>query len=193
MIKQLLALKGIHYLVTRFGSKTLRSWAFDAKYSKKEWCFNRDGSGELEKIIVRYLRKGDLLILGCGGASILDGLESKGLNSALGLDLSEEAIRLASQFSSAKVSFQKADMETFECPINYDIILFSESLNYISASKQIPLLRKLARSIKPNGVLIVTLADAKRYHDILVRIRSNFKIIEDRSFASSARHLLVFG
>ena len=130
--------------------------------------------------------------MGCGGASILDGVEPGGLNSALGVDLSPEAIRLSSRFASDRVSFAISDMETFECPRLYDVILFSESLYYVNSTRQVPLLKRLAKSLKPGGVFIVTFAEARRYRDILERIRSAFKVLDDRNLPQSSRYLIVF-
>jgi 2-polyprenyl-3-methyl-5-hydroxy-6-metoxy-1,4-benzoquinol methylase len=188
----LLATKGIHYLATRFGWRKLRSLAFDEKYRRGDWNFGADGTGELDMVIRHYLREGDLLIMGCGGASILKDLETSSLKSALGIDLSPEAIRLAGRFASEKISFQLADMVTFQCPRPYDVVLFSESLNYVPVAGQESLLRRLAKSLKPNGVFVVTIAQSKRYADILEGIRQNFHVLEDRPFSSSSRQLIVF-
>lgn len=191
-IKQLLGAKGIHYLVTRFGPRKLRSIAFDEKYRSGEWDFNSNSEVDLAVAIQRYLRKGDLLIMGCGGASVLEGLEGSGLRSALGIDLSEEAVRIASRFASDKISFKVADMVTFECPRPYDIILFSESLYYVPATDQVDLLLRLSLYLKTGGVFIVTFAQAKRYVNLLERIREAFTVIEDHSFPNSTRHLIIF-
>lgn len=192
MIKRLLATRGIHYLVTRFGSKKLRGMAFDERYRQGDWHSQGDSTGELPEIVRHYLRQGDMLVMGCGGASVLEGLEAHGLNSALGVDLSEEAILLASRYSSQKVSFVIANMETFNCPRSYDIILFSESLYYVRLGNQERLLRRLGKHLKPGGVFVVTLAQAKRYQDMLEGIRKKFLIIADRTFTGSTRHLIVF-
>jgi SAM-dependent methyltransferase len=201
VIRRLLAAKGVHFIVTRFGPPALRRMAFDEKYRRGDSCFHQDNTrSELAETVRSYLRRGDLLllgcgsasILGCGSASILDGLEASGLNSALGIDLSPEAIRLAGRFASRKVALQIADIETFACARCYDEILFSESLYYLRPARQLPTLFKLSRNLKPGGVFVVTLADATRYRDIAERIRLNFRMIEDRTLAGSNRQLLVF-
>lgn len=191
-LRRLLAARGIHYIVTRFGPAKLRSMAFDEKYRQGDWRFSGDSTGELPAVVRRYLRQGDLLVMGCGGASILEGLEADGLNSALGIDLSEEGIRLASRYASSRITFQQADMTAFVCPRSYDVILFSESLNYVPMGDQAGLLIRLGTSLKPGGVFVVTFAQSKRYHDMIEGIRGQFDILEDRNFPGSARHLLVF-
>lgn len=192
MIKQLLALRGIHYLATRFGWAGIRRLAFDGKYQRGDWSSYTDGKGDLPATITRYLRSGDLLLMGCGGASVLGALQAEEFNSALGIDLSTEAIRLASRYVSKRVTFQVADMEIFQCPREFDVILFSESLYYVPSSRQIGFLSRLAASLKPDGVFIVTVAEAERYESILRRIRDQFTILEDRKFPHSNRQIVVF-
>ena len=190
--KQLLAARGIHYAVTRFGPAWLRGLAFDAKYQRGSWRFQEEVTGELSAVVRQYLKKGDLLVMGCGGASILAGLEADGLNSALGIDLSEEAIRLAKRYASEKVSFQRADMISFVCPKKYDVILFSESLNYVPHGSLDAFLERLVADLKPGGSIISTLAQPKRYEEILKHIRQRFAVEVDCNFSGSVRHLIVF-
>jgi 2-polyprenyl-3-methyl-5-hydroxy-6-metoxy-1,4-benzoquinol methylase len=130
--------------------------------------------------------------MGCGGASIIEGLGRDSFASILGIDLSQEAIRLAGRYAAERISFQQADMETFECPHPFDVILFSESLNYVPVTTQVSFLQRLAQNLKPGGAFIVTLAQAARYAAILENIRKNFNVLEDRSFSDSSRHLIVF-
>ena len=191
-LKRLLAVKGIHFLVTRFGPERLRGFAFDEKYGQGGWNFPAAGENELAAVVDRYLGAGDLLIMGCGGASILEGLDTKGLNSVLGIDISGEAIRLADRFGSDRVSFRQTDMVKFMCPRSYDVILFSESLYYVPTAHRDPLLQRLAGHLKPGGVIIATFSQAKRYRKIIRNIRRQFATIEARTFSASTRYLLVF-
>lgn len=192
MLKQLLAARGIHYMVTRFGPKKLRSLAFDAKYERGDWSFNRESSDELPATVRSYGHGGDLLILGCGSATIFASLPPLDFSSVLGVDLSEEALRRASRFANANVSFVAGDMVTFHLARPYDVILFPESFYYVPSSKQLGLLKRLCENLKPNGAFIVTLAQAERYRSIIEVIRGSFHVLEDRNFESSKRHLLVF-
>lgn len=191
-IKQLLAAKGIHHLVTRFAPTRLRSLAFDAKYRRGDWDFAGESSDELPLTVLQYGRGGDLLILGCGGASILASFEPAIFASVLGVDLSQEAIRRASRFATANITFTPGDMTTFQCERPYDVILFSESLYYVPLAKELELLNRLSKCLKPGGAFIVTLAQPKRYRAIIELIRASFQVLEDRNFVGSARRLLVF-
>jgi hypothetical protein len=110
----------------------------------------------------------------------------------LGVDLSEEAIRMARRFSRPNASFQVWDMVTLECPNLYNVVLFSESLYYVRSSQQVDMLRRYSTRLQTEGVIIVTFAQAERYEEIIQRIRRNFAVIEDRKFSGSMRHLIVF-
>jgi SAM-dependent methyltransferase len=191
-IKQLLAAKGVHYFVTRFGPAWLRSAAFDEKYRRGDWNFKRENSDELPSVIRHYLRGGNLLILGCGGASLLESFGPEDFSRVLGLDLSPEAVRLANRFAGKNISFQVGDMLTFQDASDYDVILFSESLYYVPSSQQAGLLKRLAKQLKTGGVFVVTLAQPARYHAVIELIRNRFQVVDDRKFPNSDRQLLIF-
>ncbi len=82
-------------------------------------------------------------------------------------------------------------MLKFQCPKPYDVILLSECLYYVPASHQIEMLLRFLAGLKAGGAIIVTLAEPKRYREIIDRIRKCFALAEDRAFSGSNRHLLV--
>jgi 2-polyprenyl-3-methyl-5-hydroxy-6-metoxy-1,4-benzoquinol methylase len=192
LIRTLLTARGVHFLVTRFGPARLRRVAFDEKYRRGAWRFDGDSSVELSAAVLRYLGQGDLLMLGCGGASVLRNIDDSAVSSVLGVDLSSEAIRVAERYANDKIRFEIGDMETFECRHRYDAILFSESLYYVPAKRHLPTLFRLALKLKPGGVFVVTLAEPGRYQHIIDTVRKHFRVLEDRRFTGSERHLLVF-
>lgn len=192
LLKRMSAARGVHYLVTRFGPRWLKALAFDEKYARGSWGRHTE-VGELVHLVSRHLGQGDLLVMGCGGATILDGLDAPSLNSAVGIDLSPEAIRLAAaRFTSPKISFLVEDMEQFKCPRNYDVILFSESLYYVPETRRMALLRRLGSRLKAGGVLVCTLAEPQRYQDLLGQIRQSFNVLTDRLLHGESRHVLIF-
>ncbi len=192
-LRNLLAIRGIHYLASRFGSPRLRSLAFDAKYASHKWKFDADEDPQLASIIQPRLRGGGLLLMGCGSAGIVSGLTTLSPDERiLGIDLSPEAIRLANRHQSDRVSFQVGDFLSFETSERFDAIVFSESLNYLSVHDAARCLHRLEGNLNPNGTFIVTLAQPDRYRSLLTMIRGSFDVQDDRPFASSVRHLVVF-
>ncbi len=192
MLSAILRLRGIHFLATRFGPASIKARAFDEKYRSGVWNFSQDGPKELADAVVRHAKHGDLLIMGCGSASILQNLAEANFSSVLGVDLSAEALELARHRAGPKVTFEQRNMVTYQCNKTYNVILFSESINYVPNSERRRLLARLCTYLKPDGVIIVTIAQAKRYESIIMMIRQHFEICEDRGFAGSERHLLVF-
>jgi SAM-dependent methyltransferase len=190
-IKRLLGLRGLHFFATRFGTKRLKSLAFDEKFRNGDWQFGEDSSGELARVVSNYANQGDLLIMGCGGAAILQHLESGRLASVLGIDIAKEAIRLASRYQAPNIAFQESDMIRFKCPRLYNLILFSESLNYVPFFKRKSYLQELCKALKPDGCIVITIAQSRRYSGILSMIRRSFQVLEDRKFSGSERHLII--
>jgi 2-polyprenyl-3-methyl-5-hydroxy-6-metoxy-1,4-benzoquinol methylase len=193
MFLAMLRLRGIHFFATRARSNWLRSLAFDEKYRSGEWNFSASGRDALVDVIEQYANRGNILMMGCGDASVAGHLNPESFSTFCGVDLSGEAIRVANEkFADSRVRFEQADMLKFQCPRSYDIIVFSESLYYIRLSEQKPFLERLGKHLKPGGHFIVTIADAKRYESMLTAIRQEFRCIEDRPFTGSKRHVVVF-
>src|SRR5262249_9539212 len=109
-----------------------------------------------------------------------------------GIDISVEAIARADRHRDARIQFQVADVLTYECQRNFDVILFSESIYYIQASRREGLLRRLALNLNPEGCFIVTLSDPDRYADIIRMIKQNFNCLKCGTLNGSMRYLMVF-
>ena len=192
LIRNFLGIPGIHYLVTRFGGPRLRAASFDQKFNRGDWDFNLDRSAELVSVVEQYAHKGHILMLGCGSASIVSALAPECFAEFVGVDISPEAISRASRRATPRIRFTIGDCTTYACERAYDLILFSESLYYISPFHRKALLKRLASHLAPTGSIVVTIADPKRYSGIVCMIRKNFSVIEDRPFQSGDRHLIVF-
>lgn len=190
LIRGMLALPGVQYAATRFGNERLRGISFDEKFRRGHWNFSADS--ELVEILERNANGGNILILGCGAASVARATRPDSYRTILGVDISTEAIARANQHASDRIEFKQGDMETFKCDREYNVILFSESLYYVNVLKRKPLLQRLSQSLTDTGVIIVTIAQPQRYAGLLETIRSNFSVVEDRTFEGSKRHLLVF-
>ena len=191
-IQKLLKMRGVHFLATRFGPRHLRKLAFDEKFRSGEWDFSNDGPRELMDLVELQANRGDILLMGCGSASILKDLSPESYSSLLGIDLSHEAIHLASTYAGPKVSFQQADMTRFKCQKPYDLIIFSESINYVPFFQRKRYLQKICEDLRPGGSILVTISQSKRYRNIFSMINKNFKVLADRQFAGSTRRLILF-
>lgn len=192
LLDKVLSSRGISFLVTRFGPPSLRAAVFDEKFRNGEWRFVSKSDDPLVAIVEQHAAGGDILMLGCGTASIAPVLRQDAYRSFLGIDISTEAIRQARQWENEKIGFEVGDMCRICSTRRYTVILFSESLYYVPVWRRIDLLERLGTNLEPQGVFIVTFAEPRRFWRTLSRIRSVFDMIADSRFPGRERWVLVF-
>ena len=186
--------KGIHYLFVRFGTKKLKQMAFDAKYTIGGWGnFHDNISEEFVRKIETYCHGGNICVVGCGTGGIVTKLSPMSYNSFVGIDLSIEAIKVAKQLSNEKISFAVADMLTYEPLMKLTVVCFEECLYYLNVSSRKKAIEKYLKYLTKDGVIIITISQSQRYKSIFIMLRKNFKVLEDRKFQNSNRHLVVLG
>jgi trans-aconitate methyltransferase len=147
---------------------------------------------ELTDLVQRHASNGHILVVGCGTGAYVNGLTPDSFQSLLGLDISGEAISIARSLAPAKMCFEVADILNYSLQRNYDIILFTESIYYISVLDRKPLLQRLRDSLTSCGSIIVTIHQSQRYASIISMVRHNFTVIEEKICAGSGRQIIVF-
>jgi trans-aconitate methyltransferase len=191
LAQRILSLRGIHYLATRLGGRRVRNLSFDGKFIRGDWDFDRE-SPDLVELVEQYCSNGHLLVLGCGTAAIAGALNPAAFQSLLGVDISQEAIVRANKHANDKIRFAIGDMLDYRCSRRYDVILFSNSLNYISCRSAKRVLRRLCASLTPQGKIIVSIAQPVRYASVIRMIRCHFTVEVDRVLQWGEGHVLVF-
>jgi 2-polyprenyl-3-methyl-5-hydroxy-6-metoxy-1,4-benzoquinol methylase len=191
MVKKLLTVRGVHYLVTRFGPSALQRSSFDQKFLSGEWNFT-EVCPELVSTVEKHAGGGDILMLGCGTGAIAQAMRRETYASFRGVDLSPAAIAIASRLANDQVHFEVGDMLTFQCPQDYNVILMSESLYYVHPLLRKKFLRNLSRRLTACGQIIVAIAQSSRYARLLGMIRRHFVVTEDRTLGAGERQLIVF-
>ena len=94
-----------------------------------------------------------VLDIGCGAGQITDYLTQKG-NDAIGIDFSEELLKIAKQnFPSSK--FILADICEYEQKERVNGIITKDVLFHLSDENLVSVLQKFRRMIKPNGNLCI--------------------------------------
>jgi SAM-dependent methyltransferase len=190
-LRSFLCFPGVQYLTTRLGGRNLRRWSFDEKFRSGEWNFVSEASSELVRTVERYAGQGNILMLGCGTASLASALNPESFRSLLGVDLSPEAIARARERANHKVRFEVGDMLQFTSAEKFSVIVFSESLYYIKSWQRQKLLERAAQMLAPGGRIVVTVAQPDRFAGMLRMMRQNFQIAEERNFPGSSRRLVV--
>ena len=191
LARRFLSSRGVHYLATRFGNTWMRSLSFDGKFDRGLWVFSDENPDFLE-LVERFSARGHILALGCGTASVADKLKPESFRSFLGVDLSTEAIRRANERANEKIRFEVGDMLKHRCERPYDVILFSNSLNYVNWGGRKRFLRRLTQSLTSGGRIVVSLAQPKRYAGLLKMIRRAFVVDVDRELEGQGGHVIVF-
>ena len=114
-----------------------------------------DHNGHYHNFLLRQLHPGErALDIGCGTGAFSRRLAER-FDSVLGLDLSPQMIRLARERSRAcpNLEFRVADVLAEALPdAHFDAIVSIATLHHLSLPEILP---RLARALKPGGVLAV--------------------------------------
>jgi 2-polyprenyl-3-methyl-5-hydroxy-6-metoxy-1,4-benzoquinol methylase len=190
--KRLLRVRGVVYLMTRFGTTGMRRAAMDAVYKSGTWDdLDENISEELVEMVEAHASNGDILDLGCGPDLVARSLASDSFKSYRGIDVSVEAIAIAEKRTTEAVTFMLGDIETLELTQPYDLILFAESIMYIHPARRLKVLKAYAEKLKPQGKLMVTAVQYERLRSIFKLLEENFDVVEDRIFRNRERRVIV--
>ncbi len=100
----------------------------------------------------------------------------------VGIDISQEAVQRAlSRYPSA--SFIIADIEKYQTDDVFDMIIFNESLYY--TKRPVNVMKKYEKSLKPNGIFIVSMCDYTGHSEIQKRIDARYKCLERSSVTNA--------
>lgn len=116
-----------------------------------------------------------VLDIGCGtGEQLIDLAESLPMASLIGVDISEPNIELAEQNSRRSTACRQLNfvcedyMEIREEP--FDVILADSTLHLITVSTEL-LFTRIAKDLRPDGILVFTMPYVCAYNSVLVALR----------------------
>ncbi|MCR8843401.1 class I SAM-dependent methyltransferase [Paenibacillus sp. SC116] len=154
---------------------------WDQEYKNKEWDYLADITEFARySIVYGYIRKylstnsKGILDMGCGTGILYDMLLDSEKEGFTGVDLSTEAIKIASQKSPTN-TFQVGNILDYTPQKQYDIIVFNESLHYVTNTAKV--LLAYSNHLTSNGVIISSLYSHKNTNDPAYTIIEN-KIAE---------------
>ncbi len=131
------------------------------------------------------------LDVGCGSSGrVIGKLLNKGF-CVTGIDVSEKMIEIAKSLHE-NVSFQVADICKWETDEKYDFIVAWDSIFHLPLSEQAPVISKLSKMLKNDGILIYTFGDSNcgehesdwhndRFHYSTIGINGNLQVLMDNS------------
>ena len=193
LLEKILSMKGVLYVVTRFGGTRLRRIALSGRHASGGWNFLEQSSvREMVSLAEEHCSHGRILDMGCGTGSLGAALDPQQYESYLGVELSKPGLEKALSRGLTKPRFEAGDIQTFDTDERFDLIVFEETLYYVNPLIRRKTLERYSRLLKPGGRIIVTAAEPKRFANMLDMIRSDYEVLEDRTFTNSRRHLMVF-
>jgi 2-polyprenyl-6-hydroxyphenyl methylase/3-demethylubiquinone-9 3-methyltransferase len=159
----------------------------DKEYATGKWDHCEDTSGAwVYGFIEKYARGGSILDLGCGAGNTGNELNGTTYRDYSGIDVSEVAVRKATQRSAAsgradKNRYIQSDILTYVPKQSHDLILFRESIYDIPQSMMKSMLDHYARHLTPGGVFVAYLSrdGTSQVREIVKWIEDNYRVIEN--------------
>ena len=152
------------FQVIGFRPTPVSAESWDREYRDGRWNYleGLDNLGGLASLLgyCQFLKPGTILDVGCGAGLLASKLKVLPYTNYLGLDLSVEAIARAQTEADARTAFAVAGAEDFHTDRRFDVIVFSQILNYVPAPDRV--LRRYAEFLAPNGHILVSLYAAGR-------------------------------
>jgi 2-polyprenyl-3-methyl-5-hydroxy-6-metoxy-1,4-benzoquinol methylase len=168
------------------GSPKPRS-KWEEQYRSGYWSY-LDSAAEIAHymVIVGYVQQFSpnpaVLDVGCGHGRLFRLLDPYPYRSYLGIDHSGECIQQAQALSKVNARFERADFEEFVPADRYDVIIFNESIYY--AAHPTKLLRRYARALTSDGVMIVSMCQNRWQTSIWDKLQTAASIVHSTAVTS---------
>jgi len=160
---------------------------WDSQYSLGKWDYLRQ-VGELAhySVIAGYCHYfkpgGSFLDIGCGEGILQERLCYSGYSRYAGIDISEEAICLASGRQDEKTFFVRADVSGY-CPDSKsDIIIFNECLYYFQDPMSV--MKRYESFLTEDGLFIVSMFATEKTGRIWKILEESY-IVQDEVFVKN--------
>lgn len=178
------------------GISSKETW--DREYANGAWAgLNSDGDAGRYAILLGHLvRRGgsSVLDVGCGPGRLLDFLSRGPLTTYTGLDISEEAIRVARESAkAAEAHFAVSTAEAYSPDRKYDLIVFNEVVFYLQEPPAV--LLRYHDYVEDGGQLLVSMFDCPYARLLWRRLGRVFdttestQVVKDRNHSWSIRAL----
>lgn len=179
----------LFFVFLPYTHKKVKSEAWDMQYSSGRWNYLRE-INELSHYSVisgycHYFKPtATILDVGCGDGFLQENLHSNEYSRYVGVDISEEAIRMASKKESTKTMFAQADVTQYVPEVKFDIIIFNEILYYLN--NPLTVLNRYEKYIEINGYIIVSMHLSKRNKRVWRMLEKKYVIVDEVSVKNKA-------
>ncbi len=182
--------------IASYGPSGVKKRIWDKEFSGTKWDFIDNTTGDcVYPYLEKYAHGGNILDLGCGPGNTANELTADVYQRYVGVDISEAALAKARRRTEengrvGKNSFVNCDFLAYQPALEFDIILFRESMYHIPYGRVLPILKKYSRNLKSEGVFIVRLYAGDHRPGVIKRrvtakldlIKREFDIVESRQF-----------
>jgi len=167
-----------NYLSRKISTKSKER--FEYQFQKGKW----DGLSHVDdlarySIIAGYCshfkKNASLLDVGCAQGVLQDRLIKVDFTNIVGIDFSEEGIRMAQPKSDNITRFEVGDMNKWKSNEMFDIIVFNESLYY--ADDHLAVLKRFENQLNKGGIFIISMFDRKNSPELWEDIETNYGIL----------------
>ncbi|MEJ0041055.1 MAG: class I SAM-dependent methyltransferase [Rhizomicrobium sp.] len=152
------------FQIIGFRPSPVSAQVWDNEYKSGHWDFlgRLDSLGGLASVLgyCQFLAPDSILDVGCGAGLLARKLKVLPYKSYLGVDLSAEAIAQAAPVADGRTAFAVAEAGDFHSDRRFDVIIFSQVLNYVPDPDA--LLLRYARHLTPDGRIVVSMYDTGR-------------------------------
>jgi SAM-dependent methyltransferase len=188
ILGKFVSLPGITYVLTRFGGTGLRDYAMSQNYVSGRWQFqNGNMVPDMVALVEKHAKQGAILEMGCGTGRLAGALRPDAYTRYVGIDVSEEGLKQARERQIPRATFVQGDIEAFSTEETFDLIVFEETLYYVNPLKRRRVLRRYAQMLRPQGVLLITIHDPRRFRGTVKMIEDECDVLEHGSFPDSER------
>jgi 2-polyprenyl-3-methyl-5-hydroxy-6-metoxy-1,4-benzoquinol methylase len=187
-------------LKQKWGSSRLKRDMWDKEYESGRWKHCEvTPRAYVYTFVEKYCRGGSILDLGCGSGNTGNEIDVAKFDEYTGIDISTVAVQKALARSeecgrAAKNRYFQGDVESYDPRRKFDVILFRESIYYISYARIRPTLDRYHGNLSDNdGVFIVNLSRSttNKCEKILSLLEASYSILE-KSAPDHDTYILVF-
>ncbi len=173
-------------LIQTYGGRKAKSCLWNSEFARGRWkCLDDTAEDCVYPIIEKYANDGRILDLGCGSGNTGNELTATKYQVYTGVDISDVAIDKAKRRTedngrAMKNQYLQADIVSYQPTGRFDVILFRNSLYYVSRARIGAMLQRYSKYLKEGGVFIVTMCnDSDKNKGIVEIINRDFKIKQE--------------
>jgi len=185
--------------VQAYGTPAAKQRLWNAEFGRGRWkCLETTTGDRVYPYIEKFARRGSILDLGCGSGSTANEIDITAYSLYVGVDISDVALQQARDRTEEngrtnKTLFQHSDIAAYTPDRLFDVVLFRDSLYYLSRHAILPTLRRYTQFMKETGVFVVRIANGNaKYQPVVSLIEQNFAMVERGLFAHPPALVLVF-